>query len=101
MKEIPVLTMPYLAMLTYCVIIATLLPPLDDPPRPSHQHQMDGLTLWCYVQGDHTYFDVSISSSQTVSRLKEMIHTKRRSLFGSCDAPDLILLKVRYIMISM
>ena len=70
--------------------------------RPPHSpNQMAELQLWCYVEGDHIYFDVSISSSQTISRLKDLIHGKKPNFFGSRDASDLILSKVRHIVISM
>jgi hypothetical protein len=62
---------------------------------------MAELTLWCYVQGDPNYFPVSISSSQTISRLEESIHGETHNFFVGRDPSDLILTKVRYIMISM
>jgi len=62
---------------------------------------MNELKLWCYIEGDRSYFNVSILSSQTIYDLQKRIHDERKKHFDRCDAADLILKKVRYIMISM
>jgi len=64
---------------------------------------MNELKLWCYVEGGHpySYFEVTILSSQTIYNLQEQIYGEVDKSFVGYDAADLILTKVRYIMISM
>jgi len=62
---------------------------------------MDEFKLWCYVEGDYTYFGVSVSPDHTIDELKERIYGKKEKAFIGCDTSDLYLKKVRYIMTSM
>jgi len=62
---------------------------------------MDKVKLWCCIEGDRRYFQVSILSSQTIYDLQKRIHDENKKHFDRCDARDLILTKVRYIVISM
>jgi len=61
---------------------------------------MSKLELWCYLEGDRTYFPVYILPSQKIHDLKDAIYGKKDKSFR-CNAKDLTLTKVRYIMISM
>src|SRR5712671_5081592 len=67
--------------------------------RPPHcPNQMSKLKLWCYFEGHRSYFPVSILPSQEINDLRDEIYGKSDK---SIPAMDLILTKVRYIMISM
>jgi Crinkler effector protein N-terminal domain len=55
--------------------------------------------LWCYIEGDRKIFSVVISPGQPIADLKEDIY--KQGSFVGCNPKDLILVKVRYIMISM
>jgi hypothetical protein len=58
------------------------------------------IKLWCYLEGDNEIFRISISPTQTIYDLKEQIcHECSNSI--KCDAAQLALTKVRYIMISV
>ena len=58
------------------------------------------MELWCYVEGQRDIFSVSISCRDTIDRLRTEIHNKGSSrFFVGYDPMDLILTKVRYIMI--
>jgi len=60
---------------------------------------MDKVKLWYCIEGDPIYSSVSIPSSQTIDDLKKLIYNEKdKSL--RCNAADLILTKVHYIMIS-
>jgi len=54
--------------------------------------------LWCYVEGDNTYFPVVASPTVTIGDLKEKIKEKNSH---EVVAKDIRLWKVRYIMVSM
>jgi len=59
-------------------------------------------SLWCYVQGDNTYFPVIASSAISIGVLQKMIKEEgKNGVLNSVDAKDLTLWKVRYIMVSM
>ena len=58
--------------------------------------------LWCYIEGQRTYFEVSISPHCDVDDLKTQIFTEGFGKpFVRCNATDLTLTKVCYIMIFM
>jgi len=61
---------------------------------------MSKLELWCYLEGDRDCFPVSILPSQKINDVKDEIYGKIDKSFR-CNAKDLTLTKVRYIMISM
>jgi hypothetical protein len=54
--------------------------------------------LWYYLDGKTDVSSVSVSVSETIDGLKEKIHAK--SVDFECKASDLILTKVRFIMVS-
>ena len=61
---------------------------------------MSKLKLWYYIEGHPRYFSVFISPSETIDVLtREIYRENDKSL--RCNAVDLTLTKVRYIMISM
>ena len=58
--------------------------------------------LWCYIEGERDIFSVSVSPNHTIDDLKKKICNEQHSkLTVQCSPSDLILKKVRYIMISM
>ena len=57
--------------------------------------------LWYYIHNKHNFSYVSVSPDETIDDLKEKIYRKSDQSFVGCNAPDLILTKVRYITISM
>jgi len=58
--------------------------------------------LWCYVQGDNTYFPVIASSAISIGVLQKMIKEDgKNGVLNSVDAKDLTLWKVCYIIVSM
>ena len=58
--------------------------------------------LWCYVQGDNTYFPVIASSAISIGVLQKMIKEDgKNGVLNSVDAKDLTLWKVCYITVSM
>ena len=61
---------------------------------------MSNLKLWCYFDGDTSYFSVFISPSETIEDLTDEIYRKNDKSIR-CNAAHLTLTKVRYIMISM
>lgn len=67
--------------------------------------EIDELKLWCYIEGmrDRDYFSVSIPITQSINDLNKKIYNlnKQEKSFTGFDARDLILTKVRYIMIFM
>ena len=58
-------------------------------------------SLWCNVEGDNTYFCVTVQSTETIDDLRESIKKKKSNLLQGVDASGLTLTKVRYIMVSM
>jgi len=65
---------------------------------------MEELRLWCSIEGYGRYFRVSISSSQVIVQdLAEKIYNTTPNFFtrAGWDIMDLILHKVRYIVISI
>jgi len=76
--------------------------PLSTTSRPM---EIDELKLWCYIEGmrDRDYFSVSIPITQSINDLNKKIYNlnKQEKSFTGFDARDLILTKVRYIMIFM
>jgi len=62
---------------------------------------MEELRLWCSIEGYDRYFRVSISSSQIIQDLAEKIYNTTPNFFTGRDRTDLILHKVRYIVIPM
>jgi len=59
------------------------------------------LELWYYIDGKRNLSSVFVSPNETILQLKRKIHIDAPNSFNGCDAPALILTKVRYIMISM
>jgi hypothetical protein len=60
--------------------------------------------LWCYVEGEHNIFSVSISpddTSSTIDALKKQIYDEQVKFIVACGSARLTLTKVCYIMISM
>jgi len=57
--------------------------------------------LWYYIDGKRSLSSVFVSPNETIDHLKEKIFKKAPNSFIRCDAADLILTKVRYIMTSM
>jgi len=62
---------------------------------------MEELKLWCTIEGYNRYFRVSIPSSQIIQDLIKNIYNTAPNFFTGWDLMDLILNKVRYIVISM
>jgi hypothetical protein len=60
----------------------------------------DTATLWYYIGSESDVGSVSVSPNEYIDDLKEKIHKAANNTFAGCNAPDLILTKVRYIMIS-
>ena len=60
---------------------------------------MAELKLWCCIERDPDYFQVSILPSQNIYHLKKQIHDEAGTL--QCRARELTLTKVLYIMIFM
>jgi hypothetical protein len=60
----------------------------------------DRFNIWCYIEGEHNYFFVSISPGDTVGDLQEQILAKNRNSLEGYDAAHLNLIKVRHIVIS-
>ena len=52
--------------------------------------------LWCYIEGECNIFSVSISPNRTIDALKNKVHDEQQV---QCSPSDLILTKVRYIML--
>jgi len=61
----------------------------------------DTAKLWYYIHGQPGLLRVSVSPNETIFELKKKIHTDSPNSFAGCDAVNLILTKVRYVMISM
>jgi len=61
---------------------------------------MEELELLCYLEGDCSYFQVSILPSTSIYALKEKIYNTQRYQ-NTVRVQDLILHKVLYIMMSM
>jgi len=61
----------------------------------------DTSKLWFYIHGKNNLSYVSVSLDETIFDLKNKIHTASPNSFAGCDAVDLILTKVRFIMVSM
>lgn len=56
----------------------------------------------CYfIHGKSNVSTVFVSPNETIGDLKEKIYNEAFESFITCNAPDLILTKVRYIMMSM
>jgi hypothetical protein len=52
-------------------------------------------TLWCYIEGDSTTFEVTVPVTASIHRLKEVVHEKRKNgVLSKVDASDLVLWKV-------
>ena len=73
------------------------------PMQHSHEQRLqlkmfNTYSLWCLLQGDHAPFRVAISSALSIGDLKEEIFKK---VPGRFYARDIILTKVRHVMISM
>jgi len=60
----------------------------------------DMAKLWYYIDGQPDVSSVSVSPNETIDDLKTKIYDDSPRFFTGCDAPDLILTKVRFIMIS-
>lgn len=63
--------------------------------------EVDKINLWCYIEGKGDYFSVSIPITQFIGDLKTNIHTQYLNSLAGYDAGDLILTKVRYIIIPL
>jgi len=61
----------------------------------------DTAELWYYIDGKRNISSVVVSPNETILQLKRMIHTDSNKTFTEYNAQDLILTKVRSIMISM
>ncbi len=61
----------------------------------------DTSKLWFYIYGRPEVSSVSVSLNETINDLKEKIYGKYLNSFAGCDAPVLIITKVRFIMVSM
>ena len=57
--------------------------------------------LWYYISGKHYVSSVFVSPNETVDDLKKKIYTMSPKSFIGCDAPDIILTKVGYIVMSI
>jgi hypothetical protein len=57
--------------------------------------------LWYYIDGTDEISYVSVSLDEYIDDLKKKIHAVSPNSFKGCHAIDLVLIKVRYIMISM
>jgi hypothetical protein len=63
---------------------------------------MAELELWYYIaDGKNNLSSVFVSPNHSILQLKREIHRDADKTFPECNAQDLILTKVRYIMISM
>ena len=58
-------------------------------------------TLWCLFEGDQVLFQVAVSSNQNIFQLKKLVFNECSPTPGLLNAKDLILMKVRHIMIFM
>jgi hypothetical protein len=62
---------------------------------------MTELCIWCYIEGKHDIFSVSISSNRSINDQKKIIYDEQHvRRIVQCSPSDLTLTKVRYIMIS-
>jgi len=57
--------------------------------------------LWYYVDGKCNLSSVFVSPNETILQLKRKIYYDVDKSFVGCNAPDLILTQVRFIMVSM
>jgi hypothetical protein len=69
-------------------------PPIDGHPPPTPMTEM--ITLWCNVKSDSSLFSVEIAPEQTVTFLKELVHSKAVGTGLLPLAKDLVLWKVRH-----
>lgn len=53
------------------------------------------IILWCWVRGSTSIFDITIGRDTCVSKLKEVIKTKKSIDFANVDADRLKLLKLK------
>lgn len=60
---------------------------------------MTDLGLCYYIHGKRTALSVCVSSNETILFLKRKIYDGAPRTIIGCDAPDLILTKVRHIVI--
>ena len=60
----------------------------------------DTAELWYYIDGKRNISSVVVSPNETILQLKRKIHTDSNKTFTEYNAQDLILTKVRSIMIS-
>ena len=63
----------------------------------------DMAKLWYYIDDDITeriLSSVSVSPNETIDELKDKIFTKTHEAFPGYNAPNLILTKVRFIMVK-
>ena len=57
--------------------------------------------LWYYISGKDNISSVFVSPNETVDDLKKRIYIMSPKSFTGCDASDIILTKVRYIVMSI
>jgi hypothetical protein len=57
-------------------------------------------TPWCFFERDETTFDVTISPTVSISRLRKIIKEEKSNPLQEVDASSLILWEVCYFMIS-
>jgi len=57
--------------------------------------------LWYYISGKSDVSSILVLPNETIDDLKTKIYNKSTKSFTGCDAPDLILAKVRYIVMSI
>jgi len=51
--------------------------------------------LWCYIEGDDTFFPVTAPLAISISALKFLIHAEKSNLLQGVDPSSFILSKVR------
>jgi len=89
--------------LIFCLLFVDLA-----HPNPTHRQLTTGIPcdmantskLWFYIHGRPNVSSVSISLNETIDDLKKKIHTASPNSFAKCDAAELTLTKVRFIMVS-
>jgi len=60
---------------------------------------MADLDLLYYIHGKRNVLSVCVSSNENILFLKRKVYDEASRTFIGCDTPDLVLTKVRYIMV--
>ena len=71
----------------------------NHPHHPTQQMSDTSYNLWCFLQGDHEAFSVTVPSDMLISNLKKRIKVEKENTLRTVDASDLILWKVRYFLV--